>query len=71
MIGGAIGVIIWIRLGSPYGLAPVFLGMVLSIAGMLIGIVFGRPVPASVVDPFIEEPSPDEVVMTSPLPETM
>lgn len=71
MIGGAVGVIIWIRLGSPYGLAPVFLGMALSIAGMLIGIVVGRPVPASVVDPFIEEPSPDEAVMTSPLPETL
>jgi sodium/pantothenate symporter len=71
MIGGAIGVIIWIELGSPYGLAPVFLGMAMAIAGMLIGIAFGRPVPASVADPFIAEPSADEQVISSPVPEAL
>jgi sodium/proline symporter len=61
MVGGAVGVIIWIRLGNPWGLAPVFLGMVLSIVGMLAGIALGRPVPAEIVDPFLsEDVEPDE-----------
>jgi sodium/proline symporter len=52
MVGGAIGVIIWVRLGNPHGLAPVFLGMALSIIGMVVGIAMGRPVRPAVVDPF-------------------
>lgn len=54
MIGGALGVTIWIAMGDPYGLAPAFLGLVLSIAGMLLGMLIGRPLPASVVEPFFE-----------------
>jgi SSS family transporter len=71
MVGGAIGVIIWIQIGSPWGLAPVFLGMAMSIVGMLIGIAFGRPLPATVVEPFLNEPVSAGAVTASPLPETL
>ncbi|MFD5123599.1 sodium:solute symporter [Streptomyces sp. NPDC058385] len=52
MIGGAVGVSVWLMLGKPWGLAPAFLGLVLSLVGMYIGTRFGKPVDSRVLDEF-------------------
>ncbi|WP_162234053.1 sodium:solute symporter family protein [Mycolicibacterium goodii] len=44
MIGGAVGVTMYILFDSPWNLAPSFLGFALSLAGMAVGIALGRPV---------------------------
>jgi SSS family transporter len=65
MIGGAVGVAIWIALGEPWGLAPAFLGLILSILGMVIGIFVGKPISPEVVEPFFEEDGDFENDVTS------
>ncbi|MDX3434376.1 hypothetical protein PV664_36760 [Streptomyces sp. ME01-18a] len=64
MIGGAVGVTIWILIGRPWGLAPSFLGFALSIVGMAVGVCLGRPVSERHLSLFFPEvfknPSPEQ-----------
>lgn len=51
MIGGFVGVVVWFAMGDPFKLSPVYLGLLLSIFGM----VFFSLLPSSVSAPSITE----------------